>query len=133
MTQPIFTYNRTRVELQKVELSYETALLRYLLQKLSLERNVAQNFYNVYSMQMRLNIANEELKNNQESHEIIKNKVDGGLLALEELYQSEVNLATSRSSVYTAELNLQNAMDELKVVIGMPLSEEFRASCCYQG
>jgi len=125
LTQPIFTYNRTKVELSRVELSYETALLRYLLQKLSLERNVAQTFYAVYSMQMRLDIANEELKNNQESHEIIKNKVDGGLLALEELYQSEVNLATSRSSVYTAELNFQNAMDELKVVIGMPLTDEF--------
>ena len=73
---------------------------------------------------MRLNIANEELKNNEDSHEIIKNKVDGGLLALEELYQSEVNLATSRSSVYTADLNRLNAIDELKVIIGMPLEEE---------
>lgn len=125
LSQPIFTYNHTKVELEKVKLSYESALLRYLLQRLSLERNVAQNFYSVYSMQMRLNIANEELKNNQESHEIIKNKVEGGLLALEELYQSEVNLATSRSSVYTADLNLQNAMDELKRVIGMPLTDEF--------
>lgn len=124
-TQPIFTYNRTKVELQKVELSYESALLRYLLQKLSLERNVAQSFYSVYSRQMRLNIANEELKNNEDSHEIIKNKVEGGLLALEELYQSEVNLATSRSSVYSAELNLQDAIDQLKVTIGMPLDEEF--------
>jgi outer membrane protein TolC len=125
LTQPIFTYNRTKVELARVELSYETALLTYLLQKLSLERNVAQNFYAVYSMQMRLDIANEELKNNLESHEITRNKVSGGLQALEELYQSEVNLATSRSSVYTAELNLLNAMDDLKVVIGMPLTDEF--------
>jgi outer membrane protein TolC len=125
LTQPIFTYNRTKVELERVKLSYETALLRYLLQKLTLERDVAQRFYTVYSSQMRLNIASEELKNNQASHDIIRNKVDGGLLALEELYQSEVNLATSRSSVYTAELNLQNAMDELKVEIGMPLLEEF--------
>jgi outer membrane protein TolC len=125
LTQPIFTYNRTKVELARVELSYETALLTYLLQKLSLERNVAQTFYAVYSMQMRLDIANEELKNNQASHEITRNKVEGGLQALEELYQSEVNLATSRSSVYTAELNLLNAMDELKVVIGMPLTDEF--------
>jgi outer membrane protein TolC len=74
---------------------------------------------------MSLDIANEELRNNQDSHEIIKNKVDGGLLALEELYQSEVNLATSRSSVYTAELNLQNTMDNFKVIIGMPLTDEF--------
>ncbi len=125
LTQPIFTYNRTRVELESVELSYEAALLRYLLQKLNLERNVASSFYSVYLRQMRLEIADEELRNNEDSHEIIKNKVEGGLLALEELYQSEVNLATSRSSVFNAELNLQNTMDELKVIIGMPVMEEF--------
>ena len=82
LTQPIFTYNRTKVELEQVELNYESSLLRYLLQMLSLERSVAQSFYNVYSRQMSLDIANEELKNNQESHEIIQNKVEGGLLAL---------------------------------------------------
>lgn len=125
ITQPIFTYNRTRMELQSMELDYEAALLRYLLIKLSLERDVAQDFYSVYSSQMRLSIAQEELKNNEDSYEIIKNKVDGGLLALEELYQAEVNLATSRSSVFNAELNLQNRKDQFKVLIGMPLTDDF--------
>jgi len=125
MDQPIFTYNRTKVQLQQVETAYEAAMLRYLLQKLSLEQNVAQYFYAVYSRQMRLNIANESLKNNEESHAIIQNKVDGGLLALEQLYQSEVNLATSRSDVFNSQLNLLNMMDQLKVLIGMPLRDEF--------
>ncbi len=125
ISQPIFTYNRTKMELQTVELDYESALLRFLLIKLSLERDVAQDFYSVYSGQMSLTIAEEELKNNEESYGIIKNKVDGGLLALEELYQAEVNLATSRSSVFNAQLNLQNRKDQFKVLIGMPLSEEF--------
>ena len=125
ITQPIFTYNRTKMALETMELEYESALLRYLLIKLSLERDVAQEFYSVYSSQMRLSIAEEELKNNEESYGIIKNKVDGGLLALEELYQAEVNLATSRSSVYNAELNLQNRKDQFKVLIGMELEEDF--------
>lgn len=125
VTQPIFTYNRTKMELQTMELEYESALLRYLLIRLSLERDVAQEFYSVYSSQMQLSIAEEELKNNLESYEIIDNKVEGGLLALEELYQAEVNLATSRSSVYNAELSLQNRKDQFKVLIGMPLEEEF--------
>jgi outer membrane protein TolC len=120
-TQPIFTYNRTRMELEKVKLDYEASLLRYLLMRLSLERDVTREFFAVYSNQMRLNIAREELKNNEESYTIISNKVEGGLLALEELYQAEVNLATSRSAVYTAELTLQNSMDQFKVLIGMPL------------
>jgi len=120
-TQPIFTYNRTRMETEKLELDYEASLIRYLLMRLTLERNVAQQFYAVYSNQMSLDIAREDLKNNEESYEIIQNKVEGGLLALEELYQAEVNLATSHSGVFNAELTLANSMDQFKVLIGMPL------------
>ena len=120
-TQPIFTYNRTRMELERVQLDYEASLLRYLLMKLSLEREVAREFYAVYSNQMRLVIAEESLKNNLESHEIIRNKVEGGLLALEELYQAEVNLATSRSDVFNSELSLENSKDQFKVLIGLPI------------
>ena len=123
-TQPIFTYNRTRMELESMELDYEATLLRYLLTRLALERNVAREFYSVYSNQMRLNIAREELSNNQESHDIISNKVEGGLLALEELYQAQVNLATSQSNVYNAELNLQNSLDQFRVMIGLPLETD---------
>jgi outer membrane protein len=120
-TQPIFTYNRTRMETEKLELEYEASLIRYLLMQLTLERNVAQEFYSVYSNQMSLEIAREDLKNNEESYEIIKNKVDGGLLALEELYQAEVNLATSHSGVFNSELTLANSLDQFKVLIGLPL------------
>ncbi len=120
-TQPIFTYNRTRMELERVQLDYEASLLRYLLMKLSLEREVAREFYAVYSNQMRLVIAEESQKNNLESHEIIRNKVEGGLLALEELYQAEVNLATSRSDVFNSELSLENSKDQFKVLIGLPI------------
>jgi len=120
-TQPIFTYNRTRMETETLELDYEASLINYLLMQLNLERNVAQEFYSVYSNQMSLEIAQEDLKNNEESYEIIKNKVEGGLLALEELYQAEVNLATSHSGVFTAELTLANSMDQFKVLIGLSL------------
>lgn len=120
-TQPIFTYNETRMETEKLELDYEASLITYLLMQLSLERDVAVEFYAVYSSQMELEIAREDLENNEESYEIISNKVEGGLLALEELYQAEVNLATSRSGVFTAELNLANSLDDFKVLIGLPL------------
>ncbi len=120
-TQPIFTYNRTRMETERLELEYESSLLRYLLMRLSLERNVAQQFYAVYSNQMSLDIARQELESNQESYNIISNKVEGGLMALEELYQAEVNLATSRSGVFNSQLMLENSLDQFKVLIGLPL------------
>ncbi len=120
-TQPIFTYNRIRMETETLELDYEASLIRYLLMRLSLERDVSVGFYAVYSNQMRLEIAQDDLKNNEESYEIISNKVEGGLLALEELYQAEVNLATSHSGVFNAELTLANSLDQFKVLIGLPL------------
>jgi len=120
-TQPIFTYNRIKMETESLELEYEASLLRYLLMRLALERNVAQQFYAVYSNQMSLEIATVEFESNQESYNIITNKVEGGLLALEELYQAEVNLATSHSGVFNAELVLQNSKDQFKVLVGLPL------------
>ena len=120
-TQPIFTYNRTRMETETLELEYESSLIRYLLMRLALERNVATEFYAVYSNQQRVEIAHQDLENNKESYEIISNKVEGGLLAVEELYQAEVNLATSYSGVFNAELTLANSLDQFKVLIGLPL------------
>ena len=59
--------------------------------------------------QMNLNIAKEELANTQKSYDIIKNKVDAGLAAKEELYQAELNLATSKSTVQNDEVTFENA------------------------
>ncbi len=125
LTQPIFTYNRTKVDLQKMELAYEDAYIRYNLQKLSIEQSVTQLFYNLYALQMNLIITKDELKNNQDNYEIVKNKVEGGLMALEELYQQEVNLATSESNVYNQQANLENAKDEFKIKIGFPIDDDF--------
>ena len=74
---------------------------------------------------MNLNIAKEELANTQKSYEIIKNKVEAGLAAREELYQAELNLATSKSTLQNREVSFENAKDQLKLYLGMDLYEDF--------
>jgi outer membrane protein len=123
--QPLFTYNRQRLELKELELNFENANIGYVMQRLNMERNVTQFFYNVYMTQMNLNIAKEELTNTQKSYEIIKNKVDAGLAAMEELYQAELNLATSKSSLQDREVAFENAKDQLKLYLGMDLYADF--------
>jgi outer membrane protein TolC len=123
--QPLFTYNRQKLELKELELNFENANLGYVMQRLNMERNVTQFFYNVYMTQMNLNIAKEELSNTQKSYEIIKNKVDAGLAAMEELYQAELNLATSKSSLQDREVAFENAKDQLKLYLGMDLYTDF--------
>ncbi len=124
LNQPLFTYNRLKLEMKELELSYENANIGYAIQRLNLERNVTQFFYNVYMAQMNLTIAKEELENTQKSYDIIVNKVDAGLAAEEELYQAELNLATSKSSLQNSEVTFENAKDQLKLYLGMDLFED---------
>ncbi len=121
LNQPLFTYNKLKLQQKELELDYENAYISYALQRLNLEKSVTQFFYNVYLYQMSLDIARDELKNTMRSYEIIQKKVTAGLAAKEELYQAALNLATSKSSVKNKEVALENVKDEFKRFLGMNL------------
>lgn len=125
ISQPLLNkYNANKMGLRQAELDLENAQLQYSIIKLALEYNVSQYFYNVYSAEQGLLTANEELSNQQKSYEIIKNKVNAGLSAEEELWQAELNLQNAESSVYDSQVALENAKDRLKQTIGLDLDEE---------
>jgi outer membrane protein len=71
-----------------------------------------------------LQISKDEYENQKISYEIIKKKVDADLLAQEELYQAELNLATSKSTMENNEVLMVNAADDLKLLLGMDLTQE---------
>lgn len=124
LNQPLFTYNRLKLQMKELELSYENANISYAMQRLNLEKNVTQFFYNVFMAQNNLTIAKEELSNTQKSYDIIKNKVDAGLAAKEELYQAELNLSTAKSTLQNSEVTFENAKDQLKLYLGMDLYQD---------
>lgn len=126
--QPVFTYNRTLLALKELELDLENTSLNYAIQKLALEKNVTQGYFSVYQNRMSLQVAMEELENQKVSYQIIKNKVDAGISALEELYQAELNLATSESNMQNQQVALDNSLDAFKKLIGISLFDEIDAA-----
>lgn len=122
--QPIFTYNRTKMRLRELELSLESARLNYAMKQLNIEKSVTDDFYSVYQKFKDLSIARDEYANQKQNYEIIKNKVEAGLVAKEELFQAEVNMANSESSVYSAEIAYENAKDNFKLLLGVSLDED---------
>jgi outer membrane protein TolC len=122
--QPLFTYNRTRLQLRELELALENSQLQYAIQLLALERQVAQAFYYVYQQQQSLEIASQAFKNMQQSYEVSKNKVDAGISPREEMFQAELNLATTRSDYENKMVSLENAKDDFKILIGMSLYDD---------
>ena len=124
LEQPLFTYNRTKMQLKELEYALENAKLSYAMQELNIEKNVTTQFYSVYQKQKDLNTARDEYHNQKQNYDIIKNKVEAGLVAREELYQAEVNLATSESRFYSAEIDYENSKDNFKLLLGISLDED---------
>ncbi|TLX78315.1 TolC family protein [Labilibacter sediminis] len=124
LDQPLFTYNRTKLELKELELNYENSALSYALQELNVENMVTQSFYKVYQTQMALNISREEFENRKQSYDIIKNKVDGGLVAKEELYQAELDMLSSEANMQDNQVTFENDKDNFKQMLGIDLEEE---------
>jgi outer membrane protein len=125
ISQPLFTYNRTKLQLKELQLSLENTQLNYAMQLLSLERTVATSFYSVYQTQQSLDIALQAYQNMQKSYDVSKNKVDAGLSAREEIFQAELNLASSKSDYENSIVSFENAKDEFKILIGMSLYDDF--------
>jgi outer membrane protein TolC len=128
ISQPLFTYNRRKMELKQIEFNFENANISYALQRLETERQITSQFYTVYMAQSNLKISEEELENVQKSYEIIKNKVEADLAVKDELFQAELNLATARSSVEASIVRLENAKDLLKQTLGLSLNEDLNAT-----
>ena len=122
--QPLFTYNRTRIQLKELQLALENAQLNYAIQLLSLEKLVTQAFYFVYQQQQSLDIANQAYQNMQKSYEVSRNKVEAGISAREEMFQAELNLATTKSDFENKQVLLENAKDDFKLMIGMSLYDD---------
>ena len=128
LNQPLFTYNRTKMEIQRLEFDKENAGISYALQRLTTERSITRQFYSVYLAKSNVEINSDELANSQTNYDIIKAKVEAQLSAAEELSQAEVNLMNAKSSLQSSEVSLQDAKDNLKQILGMPLNEDIDVS-----
>ncbi|OFY46514.1 MAG: hypothetical protein A2Z69_00435, partial [Bacteroidetes bacterium RBG_13_44_24] len=115
---------RTKLQLRELELALENSQLNYAIQLLSLENMVTQAFYYVYQQQQSLEIARQAFQNMRQSYEVSKNKVDAGISPREEMYQAELNLATTKSDFENRQVALDNAKDDFKIMIGMSLYDD---------
>ena len=129
LNQPIFTYNRTKMNMRQIEMDYENARISYALQRLNVERNITSQFYSLFMSQQNLAISESELENAERNFNIIKDKVEADLTTKDEYYQAELNLAQSRSSLENQRVSLENAKDNFKQSLGIPLEEDIKVVC----
>jgi outer membrane protein TolC len=120
-SQPILLYNQLRMTLNQQKLTLENNQLMYAMKVLSMEHDIASDFYGLYQDQVNYEIAKDQLRDDQQSYDITKNKVIIGLSAQSDLYQAEINLAQSQSSVQNSLVTWQNAAEAFKQRLGIGL------------
>ena len=123
-SQPLHTYNRTKLNLRQLELSLKNAQLQYALQRLQIESQITQLFLDLYLKQRNVEIIREELKNATERYEIIESKVRGGITAREQLLQADLTRANARGGLEDAQLQYANSLDDFKLLLGLSLDME---------
>ncbi len=132
LNQPLFSYNRTKLQLKELRLSLENSRLNFAIQKLQIESRVTQQFLNLFYRQQSVAITEQEFTNAQASYDIIKSKVDAGISALEELYQADLTMANSRASLQNSRMQYEEALDNFNILLGVDLDQQFEINAAVE-
>ncbi|MBN1478696.1 TolC family protein [candidate division KSB1 bacterium] len=121
--QPLFTLNDLKVNLKRADLRYESAERRYKREELDIIYQVTSAFYAYYRATRELEIANENVKRQQELAELAQQKYNAGLIPEVEALQLQVDFAQSRNAKVAAEAALVRMSDMFKQLIGLQFSD----------
>ena len=124
LNQPLFTINTLKLGFEEANLNYERASGQIRRNELEVIYNVTQTFYDLYRATRALEIAREDMKQQEEAYNLASKKFSAGLIPEVEALQTEVDLAQSRNRVYSAESALNRQEDIFKQTVGMPLTEK---------
>ena len=100
ISQPLFTYNRTKMQLKELEYALENAKISYALQQLSIEKNVTSQFYDVYQKQKDLNISRDEYNNQKQNYDTPAVKVKANQSAQKDFEGSDLIVADGQTVTY---------------------------------
>ncbi len=112
----IFGGVRREVEAADADLAARRESLHDVL--VSLTAEVALNYLEVRTFQVRLVMANENLKDQQQTYDLNKSRYEAGLIGELPMQQSLYNLESTRSQVPLLEIGQAAAMNRLAVLLG---------------
>lgn len=124
--QPIFTANTLKESLDEAKYLYEQSSSRFTRGQMNIIYEVSQGFYYLYRATRVVEIANEKLKNSEESYRIAKLKAETGRIPEGDVLIAEVEMAQNQASLSEGIGNLEREKDDFKQLIGMDLHEEFQ-------
>lgn len=123
LRQPLFTFNTQKANLNRAEINLQRSERNYTRAERELIYEVTSSFFTLFQAKKSLEIANEKVNLTNRSYETAQNKFKAGLIAEVEALQLEVDLSAAKNELLNAQRRFDEAKDNFKLLIGMPLEE----------
>ncbi|HPN35363.1 MAG TPA: TolC family protein [bacterium] len=131
-TQPLFSLNTLKLNLTTANLNFERTRNLFRRSELNIIYSVTNAFFDLYQSTRALQIAQDNLRQQQELYELAAKKYASGLIPEVEALQMEVDLAQSRSDLLSAEVALWRNEDEFKQLVGIQLQDSVGVKTDFQ-
>ena len=128
LSQPLFTFNSQKASLTRAEINLEKSERNYTKASKDIVYNVTSSFYRLFQAKKNAEIAEEKVKQSEVSYNTAMNKYKAGLIAEVEAMQLEVDLASSKNDLLSAQQNYNETKNDFKILIGLGLDENIDVS-----
>jgi outer membrane protein len=122
-SQPVFTKNRLRENLNEAEYRYKKAEHYYTRAQMDIVYEVTQGFYNLYRAVMEEEIAREKLDNSVESYRVAVLKSESGRIPKADVLSAEVSVSRDSASLLQSRNALLNEQKKFVHLIGLDLNQ----------
>jgi len=121
--QPIFQINTMQRTLEKAEINLKKAERSYTQTEKDIVYNVTSSFFNLIKLKKSIEIGQEKVKLTEDAYKTAASKFKVGLTSEDQALQLDLSLASARNDLVNAQQSFEDAKNEFKLLIGIPLSE----------
>lgn len=118
LSQPLFQFNNLKWRNRMEPLRYEIAQKQFVEEMENIAQTVTQQFFDVYLARINLENAEFNVARNDSIYQISQGRYNVGSIAENDLLQSELALRNAESSLTTARIEYERALDDFKILLG---------------
>jgi outer membrane protein len=124
-SQPIFTDNTLRENLDEAKFRYEKTASQFTRRQMDIVYTVTQGFYSLYRAIRAVEIAQEKLHNSEEASRIAQLMFDSGRIPEGDVLIAEIEQSRNMAALLETEGMLEREKDEFRQLIGLDTEEDF--------
>ncbi len=124
LSQPLFQFNTMKWDRLITPMQYESDSRAYVEDVADLAVEISDFFFAVYDSQQSIDIATFNVAVNDTIFTLARGRFDIGIIAENELLQTELQLINAQTDLSNAQINYSRALQELKLALGLPYDEQ---------